>query len=73
MVSIYVDDLLFTRDDVELLEEFKRSKKKRFDMTDLGKMRFFLGIEVRLDGIFICQKNYAAEVLSKHRELQFCL
>ena len=58
IVSIYVDDLLFTSNDEELLNEFKRSMKDEFDMTDLGKMRYFLGIEViqKADGIFICQK-----------------
>ena len=36
-------------------------------MTDLGKMRFFLGIEViqRIDGKFICQKKYAIDVLNR--------
>ena len=36
-------------------------------MTDLGKMRFFLGIEViqRIDGKFICQKKYAIDVLKR--------
>lgn len=67
IVSIYVDDLLFTSDDEEMLREFKCSMKKEFDMTDLGKMRYFLGIEVlqRSDGVFICQRKYAAEVLSR--------
>jgi len=67
IVSIYVDDLLFTGDDEELLGEFKCYMKKEFDMTDLGQMRFFLGIEViqRSDGIFICQRKYATEVLNR--------
>ena len=36
-------------------------------MTDLGQMRFFLGIGViqRLDDIFICQRKYVAEVLNR--------
>lgn len=67
IVSVYIDDLLFTGDDEELLDEFKQSMKKEFDMTGLGKMRYFLGIEVlqQEDGIFICQRKYAAEVIER--------
>ncbi|KAA3471311.1 Retrovirus-related Pol polyprotein from transposon TNT 1-94 [Gossypium australe] len=40
---------------------------REFDMTNLGKMRFFLGIEVlqKYDGIFICQRKHAVENLKK--------
>lgn len=67
IVSIYVDDLLFTSNDEELLNEFKRSMKDEFDMTDLGKMRYFLGIEMmqKADGIFICQRKYVAELIER--------
>ena len=44
IVSVYVDDLIFTRDDEQMMLEFKKSMMKVFDMTGLGKMRFFLGI-----------------------------
>lgn len=39
--------------------------KRRFDTTDLGRMRYFLGIEVvqNNEGIFICQCKYADELL----------
>lgn len=67
IVSVYVDDLIYTGDDEDMLSSFKRSMMKAFEMTDLGKMRFFLGIEVsqQSNGIFICQKKYAVEVLKR--------
>ena len=40
-MSIYVDDLLFTSNDEELLNEFKHSMMDEFDMTDLGKIELF--------------------------------
>ncbi|RVW72893.1 hypothetical protein CK203_056383 [Vitis vinifera] len=47
--------------------EFKKSMMLEFDMIDLGKMRYFLGIEVmqRSDDIFISQKKYTQEVLER--------
>jgi hypothetical protein len=45
-----------------------------FEMTDLGKMKFFLGIEVsqQSDGIFICQKKYALEILKQFGMIESC-
>ena len=50
-----------------MLSEFKSSMMREFDMSDLGKMRFFLGIEVLQgsNGIYICQKKYALDVLKR--------
>ena len=42
VVSIYVDDLIFTGNDEDFINEFKVSMKNEFDMTDLGKMKYFL-------------------------------
>ena len=67
IVSVYVDDLIFTSDDDALMSEFKNSILREFDMSDLGKMRFFLEIEVlqKSDGIYICQRKYALEILRR--------
>lgn len=48
-----------------MMNHFKKSKKKEFEMIDLRKMMFFLQIEVKQcsDGIYICQKKYALEIL----------
>jgi hypothetical protein len=69
IVSLYVDDLIFTNNDELMFAEFKNSMLREFDMTDLRRMRFFLGIEVlqRSDGIYICQRKYALEVLKRFR------
>lgn len=67
VVSLYVDDLIFTGDDEGLCAEFKSSMQKEFEMTNMGKMKFFLGIEVHQgsDGIHIGQKKYGNEVLER--------
>jgi hypothetical protein len=67
IVSIYVDDLIYTGNDAGLMIEFKESMKEKFAMTDLGKMKYFLGIEVTQceQGIFIQQHKYSLEVLKR--------
>lgn len=67
IVSLYVDDLVFTSNDSIMMNRFKESMKREFEMTDLGKMKYFLGVEIRQNsnGIHICQKKYAEEVLKR--------
>lgn len=67
IVSLYMDDLIFTGNDESIFEEFKHSMKHEFDVVDHGKMSYFLGLEVlqKSDGIFISQKKYALEVLHR--------
>ncbi|KAL8128006.1 hypothetical protein AgCh_014799 [Apium graveolens] len=68
-VSLYVDDLIFTGNDVKMLNEFKHSMMAEFKMTDLGELHHFLGIEFHQStgGIFISQQSYAKEILQKFR------
>ena len=67
IVSLYVDDLIFTGNDRAMCDEFKKSMMMEFEMSDLGKMKHFLGVEVKqsVNGIFVCQKRYAREVLAR--------
>ena len=67
MISLYVDDLLVTSSNAELIQQFKDDMLQVFEMTDLGEMTYFLGMEVKQnDGeIFISQKKYAKEILKK--------
>ncbi|GLT50492.1 hypothetical protein SLA2020_239750 [Shorea laevis] len=56
IVCLYVDDLIYTGNDLGMLEKFKQSMKLEFDMTDLGLLHYFLGLEVIQSdyGIFVC-------------------
>ncbi|KAI9165514.1 hypothetical protein LWI28_015473 [Acer negundo] len=50
-----------------MFEDFKRRMVKEFEMTDIGLMAHFLGIEVVQNekGIFISQSIYAKEILKR--------
>lgn len=69
VVSLYVDDLLVTGSNLELVNEFKKDMQQIFEMTDLGEMAYFLGMEVQQKEkeVFICQTKYAKEILKKFR------
>ena len=61
IVFLYVGDLIFSGD--FCIGYFKVVMESEFEMTDLGLMKFFLGIEVQQSesGIFISQTKYASE------------
>lgn len=67
VVCIYVDDLIVTSDDEQMVEEFKRAMKNEFEMSGLGLLNYFLGMEIeqRKDGIFLGQEGYANKLLKK--------
>jgi hypothetical protein len=69
VVSLYMDDLIFTGNDLKLCAEFKASMQSEFDMTDLGRMKYFLDVEIHQTeaGIFLCQRKYASEILARFR------
>eukprot|EP00253_Pinus_taeda_P002163 PITA_02163 len=45
IVVLYVDDVIFTGNDDCLIKNFKTVMKEEFEMTDMGSLRYFLGIE----------------------------
>ena len=64
-----MDDLLFTRNHVKMMQNFKRDMMQAYEMSDLGLLNYFLGIEVSQvkEGIFISQKKYAKSILQKFK------
>lgn len=67
VVCLYVDDMIYMGTSESLITEFKSSMMRNFEMTDLGLLKYFLGLEVMQskDGIFVTQKKYAADLLNK--------
>ena len=43
IVCLYVDDLLFTGNDVKMMQNFKQDKMQDYEMSDLGLLKLFLG------------------------------
>ncbi|GKV28744.1 hypothetical protein SLEP1_g37756 [Rubroshorea leprosula] len=69
IVCLYVDDLIYTGNDMVMFDKFKKSMMAEFEMSDLGLMHYYLGIEVNQSaaGIFISQKKYVQDILDRFR------
>ncbi|KAL0308644.1 UNVERIFIED_CONTAM: Retrovirus-related Pol polyprotein from transposon TNT 1-94 [Sesamum radiatum] len=69
IVSLYVDDLIYTGNNEKMIQVFKEDMMKTFEMSDLGLMHFFLGIEINQEkeGNIICQRKYTETLLKKFK------
>ncbi|GJS46715.1 putative ribonuclease H-like domain-containing protein [Tanacetum coccineum] len=67
LVQVYVDDIIFGSTKKSLCDEFEGLMHKRFQMSSMGELTFFLGLQVqqKKDGIFISQDKYVADILKK--------
>ncbi|GJZ51856.1 putative ribonuclease H-like domain-containing protein [Tanacetum coccineum] len=67
LVQVYVDDIIFVSTRKELCTEFKKIMHKRFQMSSMGELTFFLGLQVthKNDRIFVSQDKYVDEILKK--------
>ncbi|GJR79014.1 retrovirus-related pol polyprotein from transposon TNT 1-94 [Tanacetum coccineum] len=68
LVQIYVDDIIFDSTNPKLLKRFKKLMHIKLEMSMMGELKFFLGIQIyqSLRGIFINQAKYTQEILKKH-------
>ncbi|GJT15383.1 retrovirus-related pol polyprotein from transposon TNT 1-94 [Tanacetum coccineum] len=68
MVQIYVDDMIFASTNPIFRDKFANKISKRFKMSMMGKMSFFLELQVSQNsrGIFTNQSKYALEMLKKY-------
>ncbi|GJU49372.1 putative ribonuclease H-like domain-containing protein [Tanacetum coccineum] len=67
LVQVYVDDIIFGSTKKSICIEFEECMHKRFQMSSMGELTFFLGLQVKQqpDGIFISQDKYVADILKK--------
>jgi hypothetical protein len=66
IIVVYVDDLLITGNNIDLIIRLKKQLVDSFDMTYLGTLHYFLGLQVLplCDGFFISQYKYVIDLLT---------
>nr|GEU89669.1 retrovirus-related Pol polyprotein from transposon TNT 1-94 [Tanacetum cinerariifolium] len=67
LVQIYVDDIFFASTNPKACDMFSNEMSSKFQMSIMGQMSFFLGLQVSQSprGIFINQSKFALEILKK--------
>ncbi|GKA61247.1 copia protein [Tanacetum coccineum] len=68
LVQIYVDNIIFASTNHAMCDEFAKIMTSKFKMSMMGKMTFFLGLQISQSPrcIFINQSNYALEIIKKY-------
>ncbi|CAL8161243.1 unnamed protein product [Prunus armeniaca] len=67
IVSLYVDDIVYTGSSSQMIEEFRRDMMEHYEMTDLGVLHHFLGMGViqSKQNIFLHQRKYGQKLVEK--------
>ncbi|KAL6328687.1 hypothetical protein AAG906_003372 [Vitis piasezkii] len=67
VTQIYVDDIVFGATFSDLALSFEKEMKIEFEMSTIGELTFFLGLQIRQlkDEIFFYQSKYARKVVKK--------
>lgn len=65
LVGVYGDDLVISGPDVRDIMKFKQEMMRKFSMSDLGLLSYYLGIEVKQEAgqIMLSQNSYAKKIL----------
>nr|GEV53147.1 hypothetical protein [Tanacetum cinerariifolium] len=69
LVQVYMDDIIFGSSNPQLCREFKAFMHEKFQMSAMGELNFFFGLQVlqKEDGIFLSQDKYVGDILKKFR------
>jgi len=68
-VQIYIDDIIFGSTNSELCEEFKSVMQEKFEMSSMGEVSLFLGLQIeqKPEGTLIHQANYVQDILKRFK------
>ncbi|GJT57229.1 retrovirus-related pol polyprotein from transposon TNT 1-94 [Tanacetum coccineum] len=68
LVQVYVDDIIFGSTIYKLCKQFEKLMTKKFEMSKMGELTYFLGLQIKQDdkGISICQEHYTRNLLKKY-------
>ncbi|GKD93744.1 retrovirus-related pol polyprotein from transposon TNT 1-94 [Tanacetum coccineum] len=68
LVQVYVDDVIFGLTSYKLCKQFEKLMTKKFEMSMMGELTYFLGLQIKQDdkGISICQEQYTRNLLKKY-------
>ncbi|CAM8896855.1 unnamed protein product [Rhodiola kirilowii] len=67
LLVVYVDDIVITGNNSEGIDSLKGFLQTQFNTKDLGRLRYFLGVEVSRSkkGIVLSQRKYVLDLLSE--------
>jgi hypothetical protein len=65
--QIYVDNIIFGSTNKSTCEEFSRIMIQKFEMSMMGELKYFLGLQVKQlqEGTFVSQTKYIQDILNK--------
>ena len=68
-IAVYVDDILLTGNDAEEIDQFKVYLHNQFRIKDLGKLHYFLGLEILYTetGMLISQRKFVLDLLKEYQ------
>jgi len=65
LVQIYIDDIIFGSTNDSLCKEFSQDMQSEFEMSMMGELNFFLGLQIKQtkNGIFVNQSKYCKDLI----------
>ncbi|GJU41788.1 retrovirus-related pol polyprotein from transposon TNT 1-94, partial [Tanacetum coccineum] len=68
LVQVYVDDIIFGSTSYELCKQFEKLMTTKFEISMIGELTYFLGLQIKHDDIeiSICQEQYTRNLLKKY-------